>query len=55
MTTNKPRPCTLGKRHSWQYQQDVKITRVNGRSAQISLRGLYQCECGAKKYGGPSP
>lgn len=29
--------CTLGDRHKWNHIKNVQ--------------GLYQCECGAKKYG----
>ena len=45
------KPCTLGKRHRWQFVKNVVITRLNGRFGVISRRGLYRCECGQTKYG----
>ncbi|HCA5292472.1 TPA: hypothetical protein ACRZR3_001257 [Acinetobacter baumannii] len=43
--------CTLGNRHKWNHIKNVQRQSINGRSVRISLQGLYQCECGAKKYG----
>lgn len=42
---------TLGNRHKWNHIKNVQRQSINGRSVRISLQGLYQCECGAKKYG----
>ncbi|WP_336939196.1 hypothetical protein [Acinetobacter modestus] len=45
--------CTVGSRHKWNYIKNVQTQSINGRSVRISLKGLYQCECGQKKYGVP--
>ena len=45
------KPCTLGKRHRWQFVKNV-IQVTNGvRTARVSQRGIYRCECGSRKYG----
>lgn len=43
--------CTLGNRHKWKFIKNLEITRVSTHTASFHLKGLYQCECGAKKYG----
>lgn len=44
-------PCSLGKQHSWQFVKNVVLTTHGIRTASISQRGLYRCECGARKHG----
>ena len=43
--------CTVGNRHKWEFLKNIKCTMMSGRSIRISLKGLYQCACGAKKHG----
>lgn len=45
------RPCKLGKRHAWKFVGVVQTTRYGVRTATISRRGKYRCECGEEKYG----
>lgn len=44
-------PCTLMRRHKWSFVKNVTRTYPNGRTVQVSTRGLYKCACGARKYG----
>ena len=43
--------CTLGSRHKWEHIKNVQIHTQTARTVSISLKGLYKCACGAKKYG----
>lgn len=43
--------CTLGSRHKWQYVKNVQLQTQTARTVTLSLKGLYTCACGAKKYG----
>lgn len=52
--SSKPKPCTLGKRHSWAFVKNRIITTRGVRTASISQRGVYRCECGAVKLGEPA-
>lgn len=56
---SKTKPCTLGPKHKWQWVKNVTIRNVTissrGTSVRISLRGLYQCECGADRIGKDNP
>lgn len=45
------KPCTVGKRHTWKFVKNVIVTTHSARTASISQRGLYVCECGARKHG----
>lgn len=51
------KPCTLGKRHKWEFVKSVTSRKVRvsaqGTAVRLSLRGLYQCQCGEKKLGDP--
>lgn len=47
----KPRQCTNGPRHSWQWVKNVTVTRGTLSHVQISAKGLYRCACGERKYG----
>lgn len=47
--------CALSKRHKWQFMYNVQTTTMTLRTGSISLRGLYKCECGEKKYGAYQP
>lgn len=49
----KPRTCTLGKRHKWQFVRNVKFAQVSMQSTSLSIRGLYKCACGETKHGNP--
>lgn len=48
-------PCSLGKRHKWEFVRNVTSSaitfRVVGSFARISKKGLYKCACGATKHG----
>ncbi len=44
-------PCSVGKRHKWEFVKNVILTTHGIRTASISQRGLYRCECGARKHG----
>lgn len=54
----KPKPCTLGPKHKWTWLKNAKITMFTfgGRASagQLSLKGIYKCECGEKKTGQPN-
>jgi len=43
--------CTLGSRHKWEYIKNVQVHTQTSRTFSISLKGLYKCACGQKKYG----
>ena len=49
------KPCTLGKRHKWEFVRTVISQKVRvsakGTTATLSMRGVYQCPCGEKKLG----
>lgn len=45
------KPCTLAKRHRWTFLKNVVTSNQNGRTVSFHSRGLYRCECGARKYG----
>ncbi|WP_315080307.1 hypothetical protein [Acinetobacter guillouiae] len=47
--------CTLGPRHKWNFKKNVDVTTgsISATSSRLSFskKGLYTCECGARKYG----
>ncbi|MHA4952210.1 hypothetical protein [Acinetobacter pittii] len=43
--------CTLGSRHKWEHVKNVQLQTQTSRTVTLSLKGLYKCACGAKKYG----
>lgn len=43
--------CTLGSRHKWEHVKNVQVKTQTARTVSISLKGLYKCKCGPKKYG----
>lgn len=46
------KPCTLGKRHTWTYSHNyIQHRHIGPRVSKLSLRGVYHCACGAKKFG----
>lgn len=45
------KPCTLGKRHKWEFVRNRVVTYKNARSTVLSMRGLYRCACGETKLG----
>lgn len=45
------KPCDLGPRHKWTWVKNVTKSSVTGRTASFTSKGLYRCECGAKKLG----
>lgn len=45
--------CTIGKRHKWAWVKDKVVTSGGPSQYRISQRGIYRCECGARKYGEP--
>lgn len=54
----KPKPCTLGPKHKWTWLKNTKTYKGSftggGHAVQISLKGIYKCECGEKKTGQPN-
>lgn len=46
-------PCTVAKRHKWQFVKNVVTRGETLRTISMTTRGIYKCECGAKKYGSP--
>lgn len=51
MATTKP--CTIGKRHKWTFVNNQTVTSGTLTTIRLSLKGLYRCECGEKKFGEP--
>lgn len=51
--TAPTKPCKIGPRHKWTWLKNIASSQVGGRGtyAHFTLRGLYRCECGAKKVG----
>jgi hypothetical protein len=48
------KPCTLGKRHKWEFVHN-QITETHGlTTVRISKRGVYRCACGVHKFGNPA-
>ncbi len=47
---DKPKPCTLGKRHKWEWRRNKIVTDGGYR---VSLIGIYRCACREVKYGPP--
>lgn len=43
--------CKLAKRHKWTFIRNVTCSYQNGRTVQISRKGVYRCGCGESKYG----
>lgn len=48
---SKIKPCKLGKRHKWNRSANVNKTSYLGSYVQISRVGVYECDCGARKFG----
>lgn len=48
------KPCTVGNRHKWVFLANRMVRREGLYTASLSKKGVYKCECGAKKYGEPS-
>lgn len=44
-------PCSVGKKHKWQFVKNVIHTTFGARTASLSQRGIYRCECGERKSG----
>lgn len=42
--------CTVGTRHKWNFVKNVEVRTQTLHTIRISLKGVYKCECGAKKY-----
>lgn len=49
------KPCTLGKRHKWNFKNNRIVQTHSSHTVRISNRGLYECACGAKKIGDYRP
>jgi len=45
--------CPLRSRHKWTWLKNVEIWRIGPRTGSMKLRGLWACECGAKRHGTP--
>lgn len=54
----KPKQCTFGPKHKWVWLKNTRIGKGSfaggGHTVQISLKGIYKCECGEKKIGQPN-
>ncbi|QBC44427.1 hypothetical protein [Iodobacter fluviatilis] len=54
----KPKACTNGPRHKWKFVKDIAVKKMSGcangfSTLSITAKGVYSCECGAKKCGNP--
>lgn len=53
----KIKPCPLGPKHKWGYLKNTIIKKFtfggSSSAGQLSLKGIYKCRCGAKKFGQP--
>ena len=51
----KQTPCSLAKKHRWQFVRNVTLKKINiGPTATVAsfyLKGFYKCDCGATRYG----
>jgi len=45
------KPCTKGKRHKWVFVANHNCRTESLRTIGWTLRGLYKCACGQRKYG----
>lgn len=43
--------CTVGSRHKWAFVKNVETKTMTLNTVRFTMRGVYRCECGAKKYG----
>jgi len=43
--------CTKGIRHKWKHVRNKEYVSQGFNSMSMTVRGIYQCECGAKKVG----
>ena len=51
----KPKPCTLGPRHKWEWAKNVTVSiHAGGSALRLSAKGRYVCQCGEKKIGSPN-
>lgn len=48
MSVNNKKRCTVGKRHTWSYEQTV----IQQDAVGLFRRAMYRCPCGATKYKG---
>ena len=39
------------KRHKWSFLRNVEVWRIGPLTGRMTLRGLYRCDCGQRKYG----
>lgn len=46
-------PCPLGPRHKWEHRGDHQVRTQTSQAIRLSLKGVYHCACGAKKFGTP--
>lgn len=55
-TTTMPKiqPCTKAAKHSWDWSHNARVTTSTLHTKTLSLRGVYRCACGARKYGQPN-
>lgn len=55
LAPHKPKPCTLGPKHKWEFVKNFSSTKsvFNGRGsfATMTLRGYYKCLCGQDRIG----
>ena len=52
------KPCTIGPRHRWEWIKNISVGSLvhtrRGTLGKFTLKGLYKCQCGHKKYGQPN-
>lgn len=52
---NKPKPCTIGPRHKWEWVRNITVSsHAGGGCLLLSSKGRYKCQCGAVKVGAPN-
>lgn len=53
--TTRPKPCTLGKKHKWEFVKNTTHTTTDygpaGTRIHIRYKGIYKCACGQRKLG----
>jgi hypothetical protein len=47
----KPKACTEGPRHKWEFKRNKTVRRQSAHSISFSEVGIYRCVCGEIKYG----
>lgn len=45
------KPCTLGKRHKWDFVKNTMVRRETIHTVHLAQVGIYACACGLRKQG----